>query len=84
MDARDLVACVLSCQSMQVVVDCTHLPVGDVNKTEVKEAYEALSTTEQWLFKSRVNRYAIASAHGTTPEAKQQLKMLQAVQEAIK
>ena len=69
---------------MQVVVDCSHLPVGDVNEAEMRAAYEALSTTERWLFRSRVNRYAIASAHGTTPEAKQQLKMLQAVQEAIK
>ena len=80
-EARELLDCILL-RGVQAVLNFDQLPIMDVDKSAVKEAYDGMAFADRLLFKTRVNRYVMAS-NEKTPDGRRRLKMLKDIQCAI-
>ena len=83
MEAKDLIACILSYEDIQAIVTCAHLPVIEVNEQECRQAYKDLSAMNRCVLRRRVSRYVGVLSREKTEAAKAQVKMFSAIQKVI-
>ena len=82
MEAKEFFARIGSSNDMQAVINCDLLPeIDEVNKQEVRQAYNELSALQRCVVRKRMQRYH--SAFSGKPEGVRQVEMLTQILQII-